>query len=64
MNTYINQIFNEGLGLIVYTPIKKFIDKKIKKTKTNRLITYIIKIIYIILILVLGLIYIVSNSPL
>lgn len=59
MKGYINQIFHEGLGSTLYTPIKKLIDKK-TKGKVNKVITILVTIIYIALILLIafGLFYV------
>jgi len=63
MNIYIDQIYNEGLGKTVYTPIKKFIDNKIKKVKTNQILTLSLKIIYALLVISIGILYVYISWP-
>lgn len=64
MSVYIDQIFNEGLGKTIYLPIKKLIDRKIKKAKTNIVLTFIAKFIYLIFTLSIISVYIYSSWPL
>lgn len=64
MNVYIDQIFNEGLSKTIYLPIKKLIDRKIKKAKTNIVLTFIAKFIYLIFTLSITSVYIYSSWPL
>lgn len=58
---YLKQIFYEGLGKTVYMPLKKIIDKKIKKERLNSIITIILKVLYLIISIFLGLLYLYYN---
>ena len=64
MNTYLDQIFNEGLGLSIYVPIKKLIDKKIKEKRKNNYLTNIIKLLYVLFDLSCSLALLYFNFPL
>lgn len=51
MKDYIDQIYNENLGRLIYSPIKKFLDKIITNKKVNKFFTIFIKVVYSIIIL-------------
>lgn len=63
MKTYIDQIFNEGFGATIYSPVKKYIDKKIKKGFVNKTLTIVFTILYLLVILIISSIRIINAWP-
>lgn len=53
MKGYINQIFEEGLGSTIFKPIKGQIDKH-TKGNINKILTSILKFVYIILAILIA----------
>ena len=49
MNDYKRQFFYEGIGDILYSKPKRIIDSNIKNKNINRLLTILLKIVYIII---------------
>lgn len=59
MKSLLDQILYEGLGSVVYVPIKKKIDKKNINPKYKKILNTIIKILFITIavLFALGLLY-------
>lgn len=59
MKSLLDQILYEGLGSVVYVPIKKKIDKKNINPKYKKILNTIIKILFITtsVLFALGLLY-------
>jgi len=51
MREYIKQFYNEGLATTFYLKPIRYVDKKIKNKKISKVISFIIKIIYTILVI-------------
>ena len=62
MKEYIRQIYEEGLGYVVFQPIKKYIDKNTKGEK-KLVLNNILKVVYLIIALILTIVLFYVKFP-
>ena len=63
MKKYVEQIYNEGLGLTIYKPIANLIEK-IKCSGLKRVLICLYKIIYLIFAIAISIILFLVTYPL
>jgi len=63
MKEYVEQIYNEGLGLILYTPVEKKL-KKIKNSKLKNSIIFLYKGIYLVFASIIAILLFLVTYPL
>lgn len=64
MKSYINQIYNEGFATTFYLKPIRYINKKIKNKKLLKFLTFIIKIVYTVLLIVFCILMFINDWPL
>ncbi len=62
-NTYIKQIFEEGLATTFYQKPKKIIENKIKNKQLTKLLITILSIIYVLFLMIIIIVVFNLNFP-